>query len=166
MKTKRATVNSKSVLYLTSTNQLVLNSPSSNKTRPVKSKFKIDSNNSLICRINESGNWREKYSIPGEIKYKGKWRLDDNCNLVLDLQEKEKSGKRKVTLKGEIVNCESDPLIFKIKTKSLGVREVISYLNLKGTWRADKFNRIVFEVKKARQKMLYRRRENAAVLIA
>ncbi len=119
-----------------------------NKLLPVNGKFSVDKNNNLIYLVVESKAWQRQHKIPKEIRFWGKWRLDDNCDLVLDLQDTGKQGKGRLVLKGKILDCQKNYLLFQVKTKALGAKEVISFLKLRGFWQSDKYNRLTFEVTK------------------
>ncbi len=119
-----------------------------NKLLLVNGKFSVDKNNNLIYLVVESKAWQRQHKIPKEIRFRGKWRLDDNCDLVLDLQDTGKQSKGRLVLKGKILDCQKNYLLFQVKTKALGAKEVISFLKLRGFWQSDKYNRLTFEVTK------------------
>ena len=130
-------------------NKLFYFNPSvSDKLLPIKGRFSIGKDNNLIYLVTESSAWRRQYKIPGKIEFQGKWSLNNNYDLVLDLQDSQKLGKRKLVLKGKILDCQKNYLFFQTKTKSTGAKEAISFLKLRGFWQSDKFNRLTFEVTK------------------
>ena len=128
-------------------NQLTLKTPNQ-KPKILKGKFSVGGDNALIYQITDSNKWYRKYNIPDRVEFQGKWQLDKNHNLVLNIKKKEGIKEGSLVLKGDIINQEGDYFVFKIKSKiSSGITR-FSYLKLKGQWRADKFNRITFEVTK------------------
>ena len=120
---------------------------SQNKPQCINGKFRIY-NNHLIYSVNESGKWRRQHRIPQRIEFKGKWRLNSNHDLVLNLRDTGKPGKEKLVLKGKILDCQKNYLLFQLKTKVLAAKETISFLKLRGFWKSDKFNRLTFEITK------------------
>lgn len=136
----------KKEVFVDYSNHLLLKDLKLDKTAVVSGKFKTKNNN-LVYLINKSAGWRRIYNLPKEIKFQGKWRLNSNQDLVLNLKKTE-FAKGTLVLKGKILKVDADYLIFEIKSKNSAVKNEISYLKLKGLWRADKYNRITFEVKK------------------
>jgi len=114
----------------------------------IKGIFSVDKRNNLIYLVIESSAWRRHYKIPGKIEFQGKWSLNNNYDLVLDLQDSQKLDKGKLVLKGKILDCQKNYLLFQTKTKPTGAKEAISFLKLRGFWQSDKFNRLTFEVTK------------------
>lgn len=133
-------------VFVDDSNHLLVKNLKLDKAIVVSGKFKTKNNN-LVYLINKSAGWRRIYNLPKEIKFQGKWRLDSNYDLVLNLKKTE-FAKGVLVLKGKVLKADADYLIFKIKSKNSALKNEISYLKLKGLWRADKYNRITFEVKK------------------
>ena len=131
-------------------NKLFYFNPSAkNKLLPVNGKFSVDKNNNLAYLVVESKAWHRQHKIPERIEFKGNWRLNSNHDLVLNIQDTgRKPGKEKLVLKGKILDCQKNYLLFQIKTKTSGTKESISFLKLKGFWQSDKFNRLTFEITK------------------
>jgi len=130
-------------------NQPAAKVPAGNKQKLLKGEFKLDENNNLIYFINKPASWCRKYNIPNKIEFRGKWRLTSNHDLALDIEEKEERWQKKsLVLKGEVLDCKENCLIFKVKSRLSPALTRFSLLKLKGRWRADKFNRITFEVSK------------------
>ena len=112
------------------------------------------------------GGWRREYDLPKKIKFKGVWRLSPDYNLELYLDETRQQIRGKcLTLRGKILYAEAEALAFQIKSRDeRGVNPVrkklsnkmglsngvnrVSLLKLSGIWQADKFNRIIFQIKK------------------
>jgi hypothetical protein len=130
-------------------NQLVAKLPDKTRDKVLKGRFQINNKNNLIYLANEPGAWLKKHNIPKRIEFEGKWRLNSNYDLVLDLKEKQKGmGRRSLILRGDILDCRQGCLIFKIKSKVSSRITRVSLLSLKGIWGQDRFNRILFEAKK------------------
>jgi len=125
-------------------NLLALKLSSQAKPINLMGDFKVNERNNLVYYINKSSAWHRKIGLPDRIEFEGQWRLDKEHNLVLDLEKR----RGKLVLKGEILDSRDDCLIFKINSKVSPSITRISILKLRGRWRADKFNRIVFEVSK------------------
>ena len=118
--------------------------------KPLKGKFSIGSNNSLIYTITGHNKWQRKYTSTNKLIFEGKWNLNKNHDLVLNVQKSNSSLKKgSLVLKGDIVDQKANRLIFKIKSKTSRNTTNISYLNLKGIWKADKYNRLTFQVNKS-----------------
>lgn len=114
-----------------------------------RGEFQIDSKNQLIFWLNESSSWRRKFDLPKKIVFSGKWKIDQNHNLLLDITEEEKFfQKRPLVLKGEIISTNSDELAFMIKSCQENEIERIQILKLNGKWFADEHNRLNFLVEK------------------
>jgi len=113
----------------------------------IDGQFRIGKNNILTYHVKSpSGN---SGPVPNQFKLKGKWSLDKNHDLRLTLNKwgRDTFGDR-LTLKGELVGAEKDLLLFSVITKTKHNETSTYILKLKGAWKADKHNRLVFEVKK------------------
>ena len=112
-------------------------------------KIKIDKDNTFTYRINKS----QDSTIPQQIKLSGKWSLDKDHNLVLtlDKQHKQCAGD-KIKIKGEIIDAKANKLVFSVTTKNASNQIQIYILELGGTWQADKYNRLSFNVKREKGK--------------
>lgn len=110
-------------------------------------RFKTDENNELSYRVKTPLSKDE--NIPHQLKLKGEWSLTDNhdLRLTLDKQGRETFGD-KVTLQGEILDVNKNSLSFAVTTKTKGNTQSTYILNLGGSWKADKNNRLSFHVKK------------------
>lgn len=138
---------------ITKENQLSVSLPHKDK-KLLHGEFTIDSNNTLIYSINEPTGWYRQYNIPGKIKFDGEWKLDDDHNLVLSVREKENSVEKNLKLRGKIIDSSEDLFLFSIKSNTSPQESRITFLKLRGMWKADKYNRIFFEVKRNKQNRL------------
>jgi len=92
--------------------------------------------------------------LPDKSVIRGKWSFSSGHNLILDLKDK-KDSRGRLVLKGKITAVSGSSLDFKIKaavlegggkpSKMLALSGPC-FLKLKGCWRADKLNRLTFEV--------------------
>lgn len=116
---------------------------------PVDGSFSIDEDNRLIYWLNEPQAWRVKYQLPEKLVFTGNWKLDANYDLELEVTQN-KSGWQKdiLTLKGELISCESDKLVFEIKSIDKNGLTELRLLKLTGTWKANGLNQIYFAVSK------------------
>ena len=116
---------------------------------PIDGTFSVDEGNRLIYWLNEPQPWRVKYQFPEELIFTGNWSLDSNCDLRLKLiQDKSDWQEDILTLKGEIISCESDKLVFELKSIDKNGSTQLRILKLAGTWAADELNQIYFSVSK------------------
>jgi len=129
-------------------NQLAVKLPLEPKPKALKGEFKVGKDNSLIYLINEPDKWQLRYGIPDRVEFEGKWQLNPDYNLILNLKDDEGFNKESLVIKGNIFSSEGDSLLFKIKSKVSSSVTRISFLKLRGRWNADKFNRITFEIAK------------------
>lgn len=129
-------------------NQLVLRVPSESKPVVINGAIKVDSRNNLLYHLYKDDHWRREYKLPDTISLEGKWRLSQDHDLVLDVDKSRGLSGGRLTLRGQIIDCKKDYLLFTVKSKTNRDIERISLLKLRGRWGADKSNRIVFEVAK------------------
>lgn len=119
------------------------------KNIPVNGTFEIGDNNSLIYWLNEPAVWRKQYKFPEKIVFTGSWNMNQNYDLELQLEEdKGIFAEDKITLKGEIISCESDKLVFEIKSVNKNGLSQFRLLKLAGIWGADGRNQISFKIDK------------------
>jgi hypothetical protein len=104
-------------------------------TQSAKKTHRIDSNNELITNKN--------------AKLAGTWSLTSNHDLsyVLEHTDDTKSGKT-YKLSGKIKDVDANSLTFALDTKNPSTQDWEDTITLKGVWQADRFNRLVFNVKK------------------
>lgn len=130
-------------------NQLLIKQPGKKAAVPARGTFSVDKGNRLIYWLNEPAGWRRKYNLPSKVSFTGNWILNPNYDLELNLDEtrSQHEGERLV-LKGEIVSCDSDTLVFEITSQDKRGISQVRLLKLNGSWQADEFNRIIFMIKK------------------
>jgi hypothetical protein len=99
-----------------------------NKTIPIK--YQIDSDNNLI--------------INKKTKLSGNWILTDDHDLCLKLNATKgsKSGD-KIVISGLVKDVTKNSLEFEVTNQ-----ESANKIALQGTWQADKYNQLIFKVKK------------------
>jgi hypothetical protein len=147
-------------------NQLLINTPKLKLPLRPAGKFSIDKNNRLIYRLNRPGFWRKEYNLPGKIRFTGNWRLDSehNLELILTKTHTHYRGDR-LAFSSKFLSARDDAFVFEIisHTKQhLPLKEGVSkaglpetsriqLLKLTGYWRAGRFNRLQFAVKKKTQ---------------
>ena len=129
-------------------NQLYIKSPQDSRYVPLKGRFKVDDNNNLVYQVEEPPVWRRKYGVGNKIVLEGSWKLDSNHDLIFVLREEEKLKRKSLKLRGKILDAGNDFLIFEITSKPAENVTTISALKLRGIWKADKFNRLTFEVRR------------------
>lgn len=136
-------------------NRLIMKTSTTEKPIVIKGRFRNDSNNNLIYLVEKPISDRRghfgfirQYRLPRRLEFKGRWKLNSNHDLVLDLQDEENFGRGTLIIKGKILRVNEDFLDFQIKTKQQATVEIIHILRIKGTWQADRFNRITFEVER------------------
>ncbi len=109
--------------------------------------FSIGENNNLIYWLNEPETWRMKYQLPQKIVFTGNWSLDPNNDLELEISKNTSDSEKEVLMfKGEIISCESDKLVFEVKSTDKNGLTQVRLLKLSGTWAADESNQIYFAV--------------------
>ena len=139
-------------------NQLLIKPKGAKKPIKVDGQFSLDKDNNLIYLLNQgqspSGTvpfttWQREYSVPNKIKFKGNWQLSPNYDLELYLDKtKEQFKDDCLRLCGKILCAEAERLVFQIKSRDKRGVNRLSLFNLSGIWQADKFNRIIFQVRK------------------
>lgn len=118
----------------------------------VDGSFSTDKNNRLIYRLNQPQNWRRKYRLPGKVVFDGKWKLNSNYDLELNLNKaNEHPCVDRLVLKGDIISADKDAFVFEIISYMRQGRDTSSHtrlIKISGFWQADEANRINFVVKK------------------
>ena len=112
--------------------------------------FNIDAKNRLIYLFNEPDVWRRKYGLGPEVRFEGKWRIDNECNLELALGRKEEgpASLGSLKLKSKIISLDNDTLTFEVHSRDRGGNSHIRLIKLSGGWQADECNRLTFTVQK------------------
>ncbi len=113
---------------------------------PAEGEFKIEKND-LIFEPSRKSPLAEILSLPQSIKFKGNWHLNRSHNLELHLKE---AGSKDIggilELKGKILSCEADSLVFEMHCRKSTDEDRISLLSLSGRWQADNSNNLIFLV--------------------
>lgn len=109
--------------------------------------FKIDKNNSLSYHIKYPTGMDE--SVPNQLKISGSWVLTDKheLQLTVDKEARETFGD-KITFSGRLLDVNANSLLFSMTTKSADGVKTTYVLDLQGSWKADKNNRLSFSVKR------------------
>ena len=131
--------------FTDSDNRLILHRDG--KDIPVNGSFEIDDNNRLVYWLNEPAVWRKQYKFPEKIVFTGRWKLNPNYDLEL-CHSRAGGNPETIVLKGEIISCESDKLVFEIKSVNKNGLSQFRLLKLTGIWGADKRNQISFKIDK------------------
>lgn len=112
-----------------------------NEALQPKGTFTIDESNRLVYYLTETTEWRKKYNFPEKIVLEGNWSLNSNYDLELKVEEV-------LLLKGEIISCEGNELIYEIKIADKNGLTQFRLLKLSGIWQANELNQIAFLVSK------------------
>jgi len=119
------------------------------KALPVNGNFSVDSKNRLIYCLNEAPAWRRKYHLPGKVVFCGTWKLNDNYDLELELQQgRVKAEQEPLVIKAKIISAQADKLVFEIKSVDNNGLLKLGILQLTGVWQADDLNQLSFAVTK------------------
>ncbi|NQT46913.1 MAG: hypothetical protein HQ593_05520 [Candidatus Omnitrophica bacterium] len=108
--------------------------------------FKIDDKNSLIYNVKlPRTKEAQTEPIPRQIRLTGRWSVTPDSKLKLTLDESETQyGRDTLLFEGELLNPQQDSLLFGVKTRNVGGGSKIRTIRLKGAWRADSKNRLLF----------------------
>jgi len=110
-------------------------------------KFKTDANNDLIYHIKSPLSGDD--IIPNQLRLSGKWSLTDDHELRLTLDKSaRKTFGDQITLRGEILDVDESSLLFAVTTTTKENVRSTYVLNIGGSWRADKNNRLTFHIRK------------------
>ena len=112
--------------------------------------FGADAKNRLIYLLNEPDAWRRKYDLSPEVRFEGKWRIDNECNLELVLGRREEGSASlgSLKLKSKIISVDNDTLTFEVHSRDRQGNSHVRLIKLSGAWQADERNRITFTVQK------------------
>ncbi|MDP3790231.1 MAG: hypothetical protein Q8R48_07510 [Candidatus Omnitrophota bacterium] len=133
-------------------NRLVINGSGgkSNLTKfrkVIDGRFNTDANNNLSYHIKAP--LSEGEQVPNQIRLKGEWSLTKGHELRLTLEKRSRETfGDEITLQGEILDVNAGSLIFAITTTTKENTRSTYVLNLGGSWKSDKFNRLSFHVRK------------------
>ncbi len=109
--------------------------------------FKTNEDNNLIYHVKAPLLRDDK--IPHQVKLSGQWTLTDNHELRLTL---DKSGREtfgdQITLQGRMLDVKENSLLFAITTVTKENTQSTYVLNIEGSWKSDKKNRLSFHVRK------------------
>ncbi|MFH1791301.1 MAG: hypothetical protein ABH885_04890, partial [Candidatus Omnitrophota bacterium] len=115
----------------------------------IEGRFKTGKDNSLVYVVRKPAG---RYDIPNQFRLKGNWSLGGGNGLEFILAEEGKQDKQKLELRGEVIDSRKDALLFAVTTKESGGRSSSYILELQGVWQADGQNRLVFMVKREKEK--------------
>jgi len=109
----------------------------------VKGRFKVDPKNRLYYEVFKSS----KSDIPQKIKFSGKYSLDKKGNLIftLDKWNNQYAGNR-LRLKTGIIDANDNELVFILNSKVSKNKRTHYMMRVHGVWRADRNNRIGFDI--------------------
>lgn len=107
--------------------------------------FEVDESNRLIYWLNEPAQWRKQYGFGEKVIFTGNWKLNQNYDLELRLEDNSEDVLR---IKGEIISAEAQRLVFELKTSDENGLTKFRLLKLNGTWQADEYNQLSFVVTK------------------
>ena len=111
--------------------------------------FLVDEDNRLNYWLNEPEPWRVKHQLPGKLVFTGNWSLNPNNDLQLELSRNDSDSEKGIlTFKGEIISCESNKLVFELKSIDKNGLLQVRILKLSGAWLSDDSNQIYFSVSK------------------
>lgn len=121
-------------------NQLLVKVSGSAK-RVVSGNFKIENNN-LVYLVDNPKGWQADFGIPQRVRFRGKWWLSKEHNLIMVLDDSADT----LNLRGKIAQPKGDVFTFWLRSRKRGESSEVSFIKLAGIWRADKINRLTFEV--------------------
>jgi hypothetical protein len=105
--------------------------------------------NSLLYRFDDLKSWRQTLNLPSRKEFVGSWRLDSNHDLEFVLRDSQTAQEGSVLkFKGEIIAVEADRLVFTFSSKKEDNVYKTQLIKLSGRWCSDKYNRLIFNVKR------------------
>jgi len=109
--------------------------------------FKTDEDNNLSYHVKSP--LSELEDMHNQIKISGRWSLTDDHELRLTLDKSSrKTFGDQITLQGQILDVDESSLIFAVTTTTKEDTRSTYVLNMTGSWRADKNNRLSFHIKR------------------
>jgi len=110
-------------------------------------RFRIAKKNTLSYHVKRS----RCSDVPQQIKFRGKWSLDKDHNLVLTLNKwNNQIAGNKLVIKGRILDVKRNSLLFSVTTKTPRGSKRIDVLSLTGSFCADKNNTLTFNAARER----------------
>ena len=121
--------------------------PLSRFRKVLDGRFKVDKNNILSYHIKAPV--PRDVNIPHQVKLKGKWLLTGNHDLKLTLDKwgRQTFGDR-LTLQGDIIDVNKNSILFAVTTWTKEGIQSTYALKFRGSWQADKNNRLTFRARK------------------
>jgi hypothetical protein len=105
--------------------------------------FKVDENNALSYHVKKSSG----IDVPQQVKFSGNWSLDEDHRLVLVLDKWNNQVEgNKLVLEGALLDAMGSELAYSITTRDKADNERIYILKFSGKWQADKEGRLCFDV--------------------
>ncbi len=116
----------------------------------IKGRFKTDPKNRLYYEIFKSS----RSEVPQKIKFSGRYSLDEKGGLIftLDKWNNQYAGNR-LRLKTGVIDANDNELIFMLASRIAGNKRTTYMMRLRGVWRADRNNRIGFDVERGLKKV-------------
>lgn len=106
-------------------------------------RFKIGKGNTLTYHVKKSSNT----DIPQQVRLSGTYSLEKDRDLVFTLNKWSNQVEgNKLIIKGQLLDAKDDELSFIVGTRNSRGNASIYILKLSGAWRADKYNRLRFDV--------------------
>lgn len=132
----------KKVTYsVDSGNQLLAKVNGRDKPKVIPGKFIAQANDLIYLADNRQG-WQADLGIPNRLRFRGKWWLTKEHNLVMVLDDSADT----LNLRGKIAQPQGDVFTFWLRSRKVGQSSEVSFIKLAGIWRADKINRLTFEL--------------------
>ncbi len=131
----------KSISFLTNSDNQLLVKVGDNRAKAVPGRFVVE-NNRLIYLVDDSNGWQRDFGLPERIYFRGSWWLSKEHNLIMLLDHSSDT----LTLRGRIRKPEGNVFTFWLRSAKFKDESEVTLIKLAGIWRADKFNRLTFEV--------------------
>lgn len=114
-------------------------------------RFKVSKGNSLTYHIKAP--FPDDINAPHQVKLKGRWSLNKNHDLVFTLDKwKRQTFGDQLTLHGGIIEVNKNSLLFGLTTRTKDNLPSTYILKLRGSWQADRLNRLSFRANKEKGK--------------
>lgn len=142
----------KSIYEIDPYNRLVVNDTGRKSLLPkfrtvLDGQFKISPNNDLYYHVKApSSNTQD---TPNQIKLKGEWSLTKDHDLRFTFDKSSRApASSELTIQGQILDVKDNSLLFAVTTLSNTRTRTTYVLTLQGSWRADKNNRLTFQLRR------------------